>query len=117
MVVCSAGRRGWKATQGERMVSSQPRIQLDFVGTKADNSVMVIAGDVHNGVVVLEGGITLPEGAAVTVSYPVPAVVTRAGENRRIEVPLVRTGQPGSVNLTGRQIAEILDKEDAASRR
>ena len=29
---------------------------------------MVISGRVHNGVVVLEGGLTLPEGMQVTVS-------------------------------------------------
>jgi hypothetical protein len=78
---------------------------------------MVIAGHVQNGVVVLEGGIALPEGAVVTVSYPAPTAATPAGGDRRIQVPLVRTGKPRSVNLTERRIAEILDDEDAASRR
>jgi hypothetical protein len=78
---------------------------------------MVIAGHVQNGVVVLDGGAALPEGAFVAVSFPAPATTRPTGGNGRIEVPLVHTGQPGSVNLTGKQIAEILDEEDAASRR
>jgi hypothetical protein len=78
---------------------------------------MVIAGHVQNGVVVLDGGLALPEGAVVSVSFPAPAPTTPEGENDRIEVPLVHTGQPGSVDLTSEQVAEILDEEDAASRR
>jgi hypothetical protein len=87
---------------------------LDFGRTEVDNVFMVISGHVQNGVVVLDGNPALPEGAVVAVSYPVPVPIQPAGDNRRIEVPLVRTGQPGSVNLTGHQIAEILDEEDAA---
>ena len=71
-------------------------------------------GRVHNGVVVLEGQPSLPECAAVTVTYLVPAAMTRAAPKTRIQVPLVQTGQPGSVNLTGERIAEILDEEDAS---
>jgi hypothetical protein len=78
---------------------------------------MEIPGRVHNGVVVLEGGPALPEGAAVTVCYPAPSATTPAVEKRRIEVPLVRTGQPGTVHLSGERIAEILDEEDASPRR
>lgn len=37
-------------------------------------------------------------------------------ESRRIQVPLFRTEQPGSVELTGARIAEILDQEDASAR-
>jgi hypothetical protein len=91
--------------------------QLDFPGTKVDNLFMVISGHVQNGVVVLDGNLALPEGAAVVVSYPAPEPIKPAGGNRRVEVPLVRTGQPGSVNLTNQQIADILDEEDAAPRR
>jgi hypothetical protein len=78
-----------------------------------DNDGMVIPGRVHNGVVVLEGEAALPEGAAVTVTYPAfPA--GKPGGTRRIEVPLVRCDQPGSVSLTGARIAEIMDEEDAS---
>ena len=75
---------------------------------------MVIPGRVHNGVVVLEGDSALPEGAVVAVSYDEPPATSRTSGNHRIQVPLVRTGEPGSVHLTGQRIAEILNDEDAA---
>jgi hypothetical protein len=50
----------------------------------------------------------------VTETYPAPAAITPGDLKKRIQVPLVRTGQPWSVNLTGERIAEILDKEDAS---
>jgi hypothetical protein len=77
---------------------------------------MEIQGRVHNGVVVLEGEPQLPEGAAVTVTWPAPAESTPREPRTRIQVPLVRTGRPGSVDLTGERIAEILDEEDASPR-
>ena len=78
---------------------------------------MVISGHVQNGVVVLDGGLALPEGAVVVVSYPGPVAANTAGKSERIEVPLVSTGEPGTVSLTGEQIANILDREDVSSRR
>lgn len=78
---------------------------------------MVILGRVQNGVVILEGKTTLPEGASVTVTYPAPPPAKpAAAPKRRIQVPLVRTDQPGSMPLTGARIAEILDEEDASAR-
>ena len=78
---------------------------------------MVIPGRVQNGVIVLEGGSALPEGAAVTVTYPAQPQASPVTKKQRIQVPLVRTGQPGTVQLTGARIAEIMDDEDAAPRR
>jgi hypothetical protein len=75
---------------------------------------MVIPGRVQNGVVVLEGESVLPEGAAVIVTYPAPSSAKPAIQGGRIQVPLVRTGEPGTVPLTGARIAEILDQEDAS---
>jgi hypothetical protein len=77
---------------------------------------MKIHGRVQNGVVVLENGIALPEGASVIVSFDGPPGKSPEKKDR-IQVPLVRTGQPGSVTLTGKAIAEILNEEDASSRR
>lgn len=82
-----------------------------------DNSNMILPGRVQNGVVVLDGEAALPEGAAVSVCFPAAIGASPAIEKRRIEVPLVRTGQPGSVRLSGERIAEILDEEDATARR
>lgn len=76
---------------------------------------MAIPGRVENGVVILEGGTALPEGVAVSISFPAFVKNEPAGQERRIQVPLVRTGRPGSVNLSGEQIAEIVDEEDAPS--
>jgi len=77
---------------------------------------MIFKGRIQNGVVVLEQGLSLPEGAEVAVCYegaaPNPSVV-----KRRIQVPLVHTGKPGTIHLTGKRIAEILDKDDVSSRR
>lgn len=71
---------------------------------------MEIPGRVQNGVVVLEGAAALPEGAKVTVSYRGPTDVGAQSRKPRIEVPRVRTGEPGTVYLTGQRIAEILDE-------
>jgi hypothetical protein len=92
-------------------------IELERCRDSADNGCMVIPGRVHNGVVILEGGHALPEGAAVSVRYPAPNGSRPAVEKRRIQVPLVQTNQPGSVHLTSERIAEILDEEDASPRR
>jgi hypothetical protein len=77
---------------------------------------MIIRGRIHKGVVVLEGETALPEGAAVTVNYPLLVPTEGAVSKQRIQVPLVRTDQPGSVPLDGARIAEILDDEDASAR-
>ena len=77
---------------------------------------MVILGRVQNGVVVPDSASALPEGATVTITYPALPETKPAAPKRRIQVPLVRTNQPGSVQLTGERIAEILDQEDASPR-
>ena len=77
---------------------------------------MDIRGHVHNGVVVLENGPALPEGATVTVRYPATTESNPPVQKKRIRVPLVRTNEPGSVQLTGKRIGEILDEEDASPR-
>ena len=78
---------------------------------------MIIPGRVENGVVVPQGPSVLPEGAAVTITYLAPCSARPDRPKQRIQVPLVRTGLPGSVPLTAERIAEILDDEDAPPRR
>jgi hypothetical protein len=80
-----------------------------------DNLRMVISGRVQNGVVIPEGNVPLPEGAVVTITFPLPTSV-KPSNKKRIQLPLVVTGNPGSVNLTNERIGEILDEEDAAPR-
>ncbi len=74
---------------------------------------MNIRGKVQNGVIVLAEGFLLPEGTVVSISCesPVPVVT----EDRRVTFPLVRSSHPGSLQLTGEKIAEVLDAEDASS--
>ncbi len=78
---------------------------------------MELHGLVKNGVIVLDGGLSLPEGTAVTVSCNLEPV-SPPRVKKRIEFPLIHTGEPGSLNLTNERIAEIFDDEDVeASRR
>jgi len=76
---------------------------------------MRIRGRVHNGVVVLEDGPALPEGTNVTVSCNIAPVSRERPKKKRVEFPLVRSKNPGTLHLTGQRIAEILDEEDGAS--
>jgi hypothetical protein len=76
---------------------------------------MAIPGRVQNGVVVLEGGSTLPEGMAVSIVPHGSPVIRVARQQRRVILPLVPSENPGSVDLTSERIAEILDEQDAPS--
>jgi hypothetical protein len=87
---------------------------LEFAERSADASGMEILGHVRNGVIVLDKGVTLPEGTTVTVSYGV-RVWRKPGKRKRVKPPLVESKHPGSLRLTGERIAQILDDEDLAS--
>ena len=77
---------------------------------------MEIAGRIQNGVVVLDSPVSLPEGAVVSVSYSAaPAIHLAQTKQSRVEFPLVRSANPGSVHLTNEMIGEVLDDEDASS--
>jgi hypothetical protein len=84
-----------------------PRVRL------LHNGDMELPGRVSDGVVVLEDGAALPEGATVTVIYP-PVAPEPVGRRKRIQVPLVRCQYPLPGPLTNERIGEILDEEDAA---
>lgn len=77
-----------------------------------DNVRMELSGRVHNGIVVLDGGAVLPEGVAVSVIYPPRADVQSTPHKLRLVFPLVRSANPGSLDLTNERIAEILDHGD-----
>ena len=77
---------------------------------------MELPGRVCDGVIVLEGAPTLPEGAAVTVTYPAISPVPSRFQ-KRLQVPLVRCNHPLPAPLTSERISEILDDDDAAPRR
>ena len=63
--------------------------------------------------IVLENGISLPEGALVVVSVPKSNLPEK---KERLRLPLVPSHSPGSVDLTNEQIAEVLGQEDVPMR-
>jgi hypothetical protein len=72
---------------------------------------MTLIGHIQNGVVVLDGEMKFPEGARVAVTLASKSTEPQP-EKRRVDFPLVRTGTPGTWNLTNEQIAAILEEED-----
>lgn len=72
---------------------------------------MITHGKVIDGVIVPDGGISLPEGADVTISYAEMVSPTN-GRNRRIQLPVIPSERPGSVSLTAERVAELLDEAD-----
>lgn len=85
---------------------------LDLGRESDDNSRMQIPGHVHNGVVVLDGGVILAEGTRVVVSQLSRVEQGPQREKKPVELPLVSSGEPGSVHLTNERMYEILDEED-----
>lgn len=73
---------------------------------------MGIHGRVEGGVVILESGATLPEGMVVSVVPRTSPVIRVAKRQRSVTLPLVRSHEPGSVDLTGERIADILQEQD-----
>ena len=88
------------------------RARLDVVLLSIDNSSMEISGRVQNGVVVLDGPMSLPEGVAVTVVVRSSPRIHVSKNPKRVEFPLVRSSAPGSVHLTNERIGELQDEED-----
>ena len=91
---------------------------LDLIprSPRTDDDVMEIRGRVHNGVVVLDGELTLPEGTVVTVSFPpVPGPPIPAQSGDHVRLPLVPSAHPGSRRLTAERMAELLEEDDVPS--
>jgi hypothetical protein len=76
---------------------------------------MEIQGTVQNGVIVLDGGASLPEGAIVSVKLSDGRPIEAAPTNKRVVLPLMTGGKQGSLSLTNEQIREILEAEDIES--
>ena len=87
---------------------------LPAAANTVENGGMTIKGRVQNGVIVLEGGATLPEGAEVIVSCKVESSKQPA-MGKRIEFPLVHSKHPGTLRLTGQRVAELLEEVDVSS--
>lgn len=76
---------------------------------------MNIRGRVKDGVVVLDEGAVLPDGAMVTVLYSDTPRSTPDDRQPRIALPLVPSARPGSVTLTAERVAELLDEADVSA--
>jgi hypothetical protein len=91
---------------------------------------MQTLGHIHNGVVILDEGVSLPEGTRVYVSVLPPAVAApeiectpgelplvrgAAAAGRRVVLPIFDFDGPPDIDLTNERIAEILDREDAST--
>lgn len=74
---------------------------------------MVIPGRIKNGVVILDGGPSLPDGTVVSVSCDLPAP-EKPPSGARVTFPLVRSKRPGTLHLTAERVAELLDEEDVS---
>ena len=88
---------------------------LDSHALPHDNGVMTLPGRVENGVIVLNGGAILPEGTSVSVVTDAAPVLRTSKHPKPVTFPLVPSANPGSLQLTGEMIAEILDAEDMPS--
>ena len=73
---------------------------------------MGILGRVQNGVVIFDGPLMFPEGTEVIViSRSTPAI--QISKNQKpVELPLFRSSEPGSIQLTNEMIGQIIDDED-----
>jgi hypothetical protein len=94
--------------------SKQAEFWLRSKKSTADNNGMTIKGRVHDGVIVLPEGVTLPEGTEVIVSCESGEVSDHA-KKKSIQFPLVHSRRPGMLQLTPERVAEFLN-EDVPSR-
>ncbi len=76
---------------------------------------MEIRGRIHNGFVILEGELSLPEGTIVTVSDAVSAAELSPDSSDRAQFPLVPSDLPGSLDLTAERIAGLWEEDDLAA--
>ena len=77
---------------------------------------MEISGRVQNGVVVLDGEASLPDGAIVIVTYRPSPVIRFANNPVQVVLPIFDSDEPSTIDLTNDRIAELLDQEDARGR-
>ena len=76
---------------------------------------MDVPGRVENGVVVLVGGMKLPEGAEVLVSLRSKPNIRVASTQHPVQLPIYDYDGSPDIDLTNDQIAEILTREDASA--
>ncbi len=75
---------------------------------------MRIPGTIRDGKVVIAEQFVLPEGALVFVEL---ADAAKTAESVRVQFPLKKATQPGSLKLSNQRIAELLEDEDISAGR
>lgn len=88
---------------------------LDSEAKSHYSKSMQIPGRVQNGVVVFDGTNAFPEGTRVVVSSLSLMEQELRPAKKRVELPLVSSGEPGSIPLTHERIHAIFDEEDIES--
>ena len=97
--------------RSDHVLFTSRRTHLDFGGTAHDNVSMKNHGTVHNGTIVIDGGVPLPEGTRVAVSIEPVSAESETSEYR-VQFPLVYSETPGILHLTNEEIAEYLDDHE-----
>jgi hypothetical protein len=87
---------------------------------------MTLTGHSRNGVIVLDGGVTLPDGTSVAiVPHRTPRIETLPSgcqilryskPGHRVQLPLVASNHPGGIHLTPDQIDELLHDDVPSGR-
>lgn len=60
-------------------------------------------------------GVSVEQFVATALEQQLRIPPARTIHSQRVQVPLVRSKQPGSRNLSADRVAEILDQDDAAA--
>jgi hypothetical protein len=76
---------------------------------------MKFFGKVQNGVVVFEAACPFPEGAGVSVLFPASQAPANLEPAQRVQLPLVPSDRPGTIELTNDKIAELLEDDDLSA--
>jgi hypothetical protein len=108
---------------GDWLVAVMPASEIALEGffDEQDNADMEsssqieLHGHVKNGVVVLDGGESLPEGAAVRVTCALVPPLKAPPVRKPAVLPIFPYAGPPDIELTNDEIAEILNREDASA--
>jgi len=98
----------WQRNDGPALTGGAGSFDLRVPKPPAENDHMTVKGRVQRGVIILQEGVTLPEGTEVIVSCE-PGSITKPKQGKRVEFPLVRSNHPGTLHLTSERVAELLD--------
>jgi hypothetical protein len=77
--------------------------------------IVTLFGHIQNGVVVLDAGSpALPEGTRVSIvsSHSSLPAVPQEDAKPRLDFPLIRGGEPGTMHLTNAMIEAVFEEED-----